>query len=291
MARDDLQAGERAPGAFLDRIRHGTRPALHARRRDRLVRRHARQSRRVSVHPRCVRLDVSRALVDDAPVRGLRTCRGHQRALPLPAWPGSGRTLDCLRHADADGLRRRPRTRARRSGTRGRVGLDGLRHGDVVRSNSARPGQHLDDGELFGVDPARDVPGGGRAQRNSVGSRRRHDSERHAQGVHRAEGMDLPAASGAPDRHRHDRVLRAQGSALARRVDLGLPHPRGRLDRGAGAGVHDRRRHLLRRRSGQASESRSTISRSGCRSSGICTTIFSKRSPSSAPRAGCGRES
>ena len=238
---------KRAAGAFLDRVGHGARPALHARRRDRLVRRRARQSGRVSVHTRRVRLDVSRAAVDDAPVRRLRTRRGHQRALPLSARPGSGRALHRVRHADADGLRRRPRTRARRSGTRGRVGLDSPRHGDAVRSDSARPGHHLDDGELLGVDAARDVPGGGRAQRNSVGSRRRHDSERHAQGVHRAEGMDLPAAPGAANRHRHDRVLRAQSSALACRFDLRLPHPRGRLDRGAGAGVHDRRRHLLRR--------------------------------------------
>ncbi len=29
---------------------------------------------------------------------------------------------------------------------------------------------------------------------------RRHDAERHAQGVHRPEGMDLPARSGRPDR-------------------------------------------------------------------------------------------
>jgi methylmalonyl-CoA mutase N-terminal domain/subunit len=54
-------------------------------------------------------------------------------------------------------------TNARRSWTRGRVGLDRLRHGDAVRSDSAGPRHHLDDGELFGVDPARDVPGRGRA--------------------------------------------------------------------------------------------------------------------------------
>ncbi len=36
-------------------------------------------------------------------------------------------------------------------------------------------------------------------------------------------------------------------AALAPGVDQRLPHPRGRLDGGAGAGVHARRRHRLRR--------------------------------------------
>ena len=87
----------------------------------------------------------------------------------------------------------------------------------------------------------------------------RHDPERHAQGVHRAEGMDLSAAPVDQDRHRHDRVLREEGSAMARGVDLRLPHPRSRLDRGAGTRVHHRRRHLLRRRGRQARPRRRRI--------------------------------
>ena len=35
----------------------------------------------------------------------------------------------------------------------------------------------------------------------------RHDPERHAQGVHRAEGVDRPPAARGADRRRHDRVL------------------------------------------------------------------------------------
>ena len=82
---------------------------------------------------------------------------------------------------------------------------------------------------------------------------RRHDPERHAQGVHRAEGMDLVRrAPSLQNRHRHDRVLREEGAAMACGVDFRLPHPRGRLDRGAGTRVHHRRRNLLRRGRSQA---------------------------------------
>ena len=56
------------------------------------------------------------APLDDAPVRGLRLGRGHQRALPLPARARRDRALHRLRHADADGLRlRRSAARAARS--------------------------------------------------------------------------------------------------------------------------------------------------------------------------------
>ena len=61
-----------------------------------------------------------------------------------------------------------------------------------------------------------------------------------------------PPQPAAADRHRHDRVLRAQSAALARGFDFRLSHPRGGLDRSAGTGVHDRRRHLLRRGSHKA---------------------------------------
>ena len=46
---------------------------------------------------------------------------------------------------------------------------------------------------------------------------------------------------------RHDRVLCAGDAAVAPGLDLRLPHPRGRLDRRAGARLHARRRLRLRR--------------------------------------------
>ena len=80
----------------------------------------------------------------------------------------------------------------------------------------------------------------------AVDRARRHDPERHAEGVHRAEGVDLPARALGAHRRRHDRVLHATRAALAPGVDQRLPHPRSRLDGGAGAGLHARRRHRLR---------------------------------------------
>ena len=51
----------------------------------------------------------------------------------------------------------------------------------------------------------------------------------------------LPDRPGDAARHRHDRVLREPDAALAPDLDLRLPHPRGGLDRDAGARVHARR--------------------------------------------------
>ena len=75
----------------------------------------------------------------------------------------------------------------------------------------------------------------------------RDDPDGHPQGVHRAEGVDLPARALDAARRGHDRVLRAGDAALASDLDLRVPHPRGRLERGAGARVHARRRVRLRR--------------------------------------------
>ena len=76
---------------------------------------------------------------------------------------------------------------------------------------------------------------------------RRHDSDRHPQGVHRPEGVVLPGRPGHAPGHRHDRVVRAAHAALAPGLDLRLPHPRGGLDRRAGARVHAQGRPHLRR--------------------------------------------
>ena len=82
---------------------------------------------RVSVHARRLPDDVPRPAVDDADVRGLRAARGHQRALQVPARAGPDRALDRVRHARADGLRRRPPAGARRGRQGRRVDLDARR--------------------------------------------------------------------------------------------------------------------------------------------------------------------
>ena len=76
---------------------------------------------------------------------------------------------------------------------------------------------------------------------------RRHDPDRHPQGVHRPEGVDLPARAVGAARRRHDRVVLRRDAALAPGLDQRVPHPRGRRDGRAGARVHARRRLRLRR--------------------------------------------
>ena len=84
--------------------------------------------------------------------------------------------------------------------------------------------------------------GAGRRRRAAV----RHDPERHPQGVHRPRQLHLPGpAQHAADR-RHVPLLHRAAAALEHDLDLGLPHPRGRLDGRPGAGLHARQRHRLR---------------------------------------------
>ena len=73
-----------------------------------------------------------------------------------------------------------------------------------------------------------------------------HDPERHPQGVHRAEGIHLPAAPVDAAHHRHLRVLRDGSAALEHDLGERLSHPRGGIDGAAGAGVHAARRHRVR---------------------------------------------
>ena len=85
---------------------------------------------------------------------------------------------------------------------------------------------------------------------------------------------------------------RGRDAAVALDLDLRLPHPRGRLDGGRGAGVHAGQRVRLRRAGDAGRACRSTRSRRGCRSSSTPTSTSSRRSPSTAPpgasgRAGC----
>ena len=146
--------------------------------------------------------------------------RGDQRAVPLPARPRADRALDGVRHAVADGARLRPPALARRGRARGRRGRHARRHGDAVRRHPARRGDGLDDDQRAGGDHARVLRGRGRAPAGSGPSARRHDPDRHPQGVHRAEGVVLPGRPGDAAGRRHDRVVRGAHAALASDLDL-----------------------------------------------------------------------
>jgi hypothetical protein len=86
------------------------------------------------------------------------------------------------------------------------------------------------------------------AEENGVSSRpdRRHDPERPAQGVHRTGHLRVSAAPVDADHHRHLRLLQPARPELEHDLDLRLPHPRGRLDGGAGDRVHAGQRDRLR---------------------------------------------
>ena len=112
--------------------------------------------------------------------------------------------------------------------------------------------------------------------------------ERHPQGVRRPEGVPLPAGAVDAPRHRHDRVRDARDAALEHGLDQRLPHPRGRLDRDPGAGVHDRRRDGLRRGGPRARPARRRLRAAALLLLQLPLATSSRRSPSSARRAGSG---
>ena len=74
----------------------------------------------------------------------------------------------------------------------------------------------------------------------------RHGAERHPEGVHRPRELHLPAAAVDAADDGSVRVLRGADPDLEHDLDLRIPHPRGGLDCGAGAGVHARERDRLR---------------------------------------------
>ena len=131
------------------------------------------------------------------------------------------------------------------------------------------------------------------AERQGVDARRaaRDGAERHPQGVHRPRELHLPAAAlDAPD-DRPVRLLRRADPELEHDLDLRVPHPRGRLDRGAGARRSRSRTGSPTARRRSRPGSRRTRSASGCRSSSTRTTTSSRRWRSSGRRGGCGRAS
>ena len=185
--------------------------------------------------------------MDDAAVRRVRHGCRDERALPVPAGTRTGRAVGGVRHADVDGhrLRRPPSGGGGRSLRRGDRHARGLR--DALRSDPVGRHLHVDDDQRAGGGGVRVLPGDGGAAGRGLGSAGRHAADRHHEGVHRAEGVDLPAASApAPDRG-PDGVLRRTRPSLASRERVRLSHPGGRRDGGAGAGVHAGGRLRLRR--------------------------------------------
>ena len=93
----------------------------------------------------------------------------------------------------------------------------------------------------------------------------RHHPERHLEGVHRPGHLHLPAPAVDAADHRHLLLLRRQPPQLEHHLHFRLPHPRGRLDGGAGDRLHPGQRHRLRRGGHRGRAWTSTSSRPGCR--------------------------
>ena len=107
----------------------------------------------------------------------------------------------------------------------------------------------------------------GRGAGRAAGQARRHDPERHPQGVHGPEHLHLSARTLDAHRRRHHRVHGEAHAEVQLDLDLRLSHAGGRRDAGAGAGLHAGRRPRIRARRARPRASTSTPSRRGCRSS------------------------
>ena len=123
--------------------------------------------------------------------------------------------------------------------------LDDMAH--AVRRHRPRRDLGLDDDQRARRRDARLLRRRRRGARDPGRAPARDDPGRHPQGVHRPEGMVLPRRSRDAPVRRHDRVVHRADAALASDQRVGLPHPRGRIDRRAGARVHDQGRPDLRR--------------------------------------------
>ena len=180
---------------------------------------------------------------------------------------------------------------ARRGRARGRRGRLARRHGDALRGHPARRRLDLDDDQLARGDRPRVLRlrrrGAGRPARQAP----RHRADGHPQGVHRAEGVDLPARAVDAARRGHDRVLRARDAALPPGLDLRATTSarRARPPRRSSRSRSPTASPTSRRRSSAASTS--TTSRRASPSSSTRTSTSSRRSRSTAPRAASGRAS
>ena len=160
---------------------------------------------------------------------------------------GGDGLVDSVRHADVAGHRLRSSDGARRGRQVRRGRRLAGRHGRPLRRNRPQRDHDVDDDQLPRRGDLRDVRRPGREGGHQPGPPRRHAAERHLEGVPGAEGVRVPTTAVDAAGARHDRLHCCGDATLALDLDLRLPHPRGRLDRGRGAGVHAGQRLRLRR--------------------------------------------
>ena len=243
---------------------------------------------RVPVHPRPVPGRVPGPGLDHPPVLRVRQRRADQRAVQDAAGRGRRRPVGRLRHADADGPRLRRPEVARRGRALRRGHRLGRRPGRPVRRHPAGRRHHVDDDQRPGRAGVLHVPGRRAAPGRRPEQAQRHAADRHLQGVHRPEGVAVPAPAAPAADRRPDGVLRARRSPTTSRC-------RSPATTSARPGRRPRRSWPSRWPTGSATSSwacraawTSRASRRACRSSSTRTSTSSRRSPSSAPPAGSG---
>ena len=209
-ALSDVRKSPERATVVHDDLRPADRTALRGRRPGRLdSARDLGSPGAFPLHARHPPDRLPRQALDDAAVRRLRHAGGDQpratRSCSRPAAPGLSVAFDLptLMGRDPD----HPLS----LGEVGKCGVSVASLADMETlfdGHLARRHHDVDDDQLAGGDDLRDVPGRGRAAGRRLADAVRHDPERHPQGVHRAEGVHLPAAAVDAAHHRHLRVLR-----------------------------------------------------------------------------------
>ena len=155
--------------------------------------------------------------------------------------------LGRVRPADAARPRLRRPAGARRGRAHRRRDRLARRHAAALRRHPARRRLDVDDDQRAGGGAPAALRARGRRARRRARRPARHGAERRAQGVRRARQLHLPAAPVDAPHRRPLPLLQRAPAALQHDLDLRVPHPRGRLERRAGARLHARQRHRVRR--------------------------------------------
>ena len=220
---------------------------------------------------------------------GFGTAAADERAIQVPARQGPDRAEHRVRPADADGPRQRRSALAGRSRPARRGRRHDRRHAAAVRRHRPRQGLGVDDDQRAGRRSSWrstwPTPRTGRRLAASCAARSRTTSSRSFTPRTRFVFPPEPSVRLVIDVIEFCTAARA---AVEPGVDQRLPHPRGRLDGRAGAGLHAGRRLPLRRRSAWRAAWTSTSSPRGSASSSTRTTTCSRKSPSTGPPACCG---